>query len=83
MEFDAQELVERFMAMMNSVIESITDPYLILQTVIVGIAYLIAIFLARKSEPVLEEQARKIKDSPESLRIIISLLRRLEWFVFE
>jgi small-conductance mechanosensitive channel len=82
MEFDAQELFDRFMAVANAVTEAVTDPYLILQAVIIGSAYLIASYIARKSEPVLEELARKIKDSPELLRVIISVLRRLEWFYF-
>ncbi|MEX0965394.1 MAG: mechanosensitive ion channel domain-containing protein [Pseudohongiellaceae bacterium] len=82
MEFDATELGERLMGMVTTVTDFITDPYLVIQTVILGCAYLIANYIARRSEPVLEEQARKIKDSPELLRVIIALLRRLQWLYF-
>ena len=37
---------------------------------------------ARQAKPWLESKARKIKDSPELLRIISSTLRRMEWFFF-
>lgn len=70
------------MELVTAVTESVTNPYLILQTVIIGSIYLISVYVRRRSEPIFEEQARKIKDSPELLRVIISLLRRLEWLYF-
>ena len=68
--------------LVTNVTEAVTDPYLVLQVAIMGGAYLIALYIRRRSEPILEEQARRIKDSPELLRVIISLLRRLEWLYF-
>lgn len=82
MEFDAEDLGARLVELVTVVTETVTNPYLIFQTAIIGVVYLIALYVARRSEPILEEQARKIKDSPELLRIIISLLRRLEWLYF-
>lgn len=70
------------MELVAAVTESVTNPYLIIQTVIIGSVYLLALYIRRRSEPILEEQARKIKDSPGLLRVIISLLRRLEWLYF-
>jgi len=40
------------------------------------------LLFARQAKPWLESKARKIKDSPELLRIISSTLRRLVWFFF-
>lgn len=68
--------------LVTTVTEAVSDPYLIFQVAIIGGAYVIALYIRRRSEPILEEQARKIKDSPELLRVIISLLRRLEWLYF-
>jgi small-conductance mechanosensitive channel len=82
MEFDAEELGARLMELVTATTEAVTNPYLILQSAIIGGIYLIAVYIRRRSEPALEEQARKIKDSPEMLRVIISLLRRLEWLYF-
>jgi len=82
MEFDTQQLQARFVEFVATVIETITNPYLVLQTVLIASIYLCAVYIRRRSEPVLEEQVRKIKDSPELLRVIISLLRRLEWLYF-
>jgi len=82
MEFDAEELGARLQGLVTSITETGSDPYLVIQAAIVGSAYLIAVYIARRSEPTLEGLARKIKDSPELLRIIIALLRRLEWLYF-
>lgn len=82
MQFDAQVLGARLLELVTSVTETVSDPFLIFQTAIVGGIYLVARYVAGRSEPILEEQARKIKDSPELLRVIISLLRRHEWLYF-
>lgn len=82
MEFNLQELIARLTAVSTAVVETIADPYVILQVIIIISIYLLAILLGRMSEPKLEVQARKIKESPVLLRVIISLLRRLRWFYF-
>lgn len=82
MEFDAEELGARLLVLVNNVTEAVGNPYLVFQAAIIGFCYLIALYIRRRSEPVLEAQARRIKDSPELLRVIISLLRRLEWLYF-
>lgn len=82
MDFDVQPLVDRLTELGQLTIESITDPYILLQVGIIVGLYLVSLLLARRAEGPLEAQARNIKDSPGLLRVIISLLRRLEWVFF-
>jgi small-conductance mechanosensitive channel len=82
MDLDIQELIDKLTQAGNTFIDSVVDPYVVMQGIIIVAIYLAAILMARRSEPTLEEHARKIKDSPGLLRVIISLLRRLEWFYF-
>jgi small-conductance mechanosensitive channel len=44
--------------------------------------FLPAWFLSNRVEPLLEEQARKIRGMPGTLRIIVAFLRRMEWLFF-
>jgi small-conductance mechanosensitive channel len=46
------------------------------------VIFLPAWLLARKIKPLLKQQARKIKDSPGVLRLIVVFLRRLKWFFY-
>lgn len=82
MEYDLNSLIDRLEALSQSFIDSITNPYLMLEVAIIGAVYLGSLILSRRTEPGLEATARNIKDSPGLLRIIISLLRRLEWVYF-
>ena len=82
MEFDAEELGARLLELVNNVTEAVSNPYLVFQAAIIGAVYLVSLYTRRRSEPILEAQARRIKDSPELLRVIISVLRRLEWLYF-
>ena len=82
MEFDLQELIDRLTALVATTADAIIDPFVIMQAIVIAVIYLLSLFLARKTEPTLEEHARKIKDSPGLLRVIISLLRRVNWLYF-
>lgn len=82
MEYDLNSLIDRVVALAQSLVTSITNPYLMLEIALIGGVYLISLILSRRTEPGLEAAARNIKDSPGLLRIIISLLRRLEWVYF-
>src|ERR1044072_7590800 len=46
---------------------------------IIAVGYLAASFLASRTEPALESQARRIKGNPDLLRVIIAFMRRLKW----
>ncbi|NYJ14110.1 small-conductance mechanosensitive channel [Rhizobium leguminosarum] len=46
---------------------------------IIAVGYLVASFLASRTEPALESKARRIKGNPDLLRVIIAFMRRLKW----
>jgi small-conductance mechanosensitive channel len=52
------------------------------QIAIVAILFVAAKLIARRLEPAIEARARVIKGDPNLLRVIIALLRRLEWVFF-
>jgi len=62
--------------------DQVTQTGNLLQILVIVVIYIISLLFARQAKPWLESKARKIKDSPELLRIISSILRRLEWFFF-
>ncbi len=58
------------------------DLNIVYQLVIIAVLFLPALFLSWRVEPKLEERARGIKGYPGLLRIVIALMRRLEWLFF-
>ena len=60
----------------------VSDPAMLIQIGIVVILFLAALLLSRVVEPVLENQARRIRNMPGLLRFIVAFLRRMEWFFF-
>jgi hypothetical protein len=82
MEMNLQSLLEKIGELAAWTIDQATQPPVIFQVILIALIYFASRLLARRSEPPMEAWARNIKDSPELLRIIISLLRRLEWFYF-
>lgn len=62
--------------------QQLVQPELALQLLLIALIYAPASLLGRKVEPLLEAHARKIKDSPALLRLIIAFLRRLKWFFY-
>ncbi|MDW5318476.1 mechanosensitive ion channel family protein [Rhizobium sp. PL01] len=55
------------------------NEWTVYQGAIVIAGYLVATLLARRIEPSLERNARKIKGNPDLLRVVIAFLRRLRW----
>jgi len=82
MNFDFQSIVDRLTVFMQFLVDQITQKENLLQIFLIVAIYLISLFLDKLTSPLLDAMARKIKDSPELLRFISSLLRRLEWFYF-
>ncbi len=60
----------------------IAQPAILYQIGIAAVLFLAAIVLSRRFEPKLETRARRIKGDPSLLRVVIALLRRLEWVFF-
>ena len=82
MEFDFDAIFNRIQETIEPIVDSFVDPFIIFQLVLILAFYLISMVLARRTEPSLENQARKIKNSPGLLRLIVTFLRQLEWSYF-
>lgn len=82
MNYDFNTLFDSLAGASDRIWETVTNPYLMLEVAIIATIYLVSLSIGRRTEPGLESLARNIKDSPGLLRVIISLLRRLEWVYF-
>jgi small-conductance mechanosensitive channel len=82
MPFDLQIIIDSLIATFQFFKDQVTQTGNLLQILVIVVIYIISLLFARQAKPWLESKARKIKDSPELLRIISSILRRLEWFFF-
>ena len=82
MPFDFQIIIDSLATVFQFLKEQITQTGNLLQILVIVVIYIISLLFARQAKPWLESKARKIKDSPELLRIISSTLRRMEWFFF-
>ncbi len=60
----------------------LTAPWFFYQAGIIAVLYLLAKALSWRIEPRLEERAREIKGHPGLLRVVVALLRRIEWMIF-
>jgi len=79
---NAEELRTKALEYWDIAIGYLSHPELLFQVGLVVLLFLPAWFLSTRIEPLLEEQARKIKGMPGTLRIIVAFLRRMEWFFF-
>ncbi len=82
MPFDLQIIIDSLTTVFQFLKDQVTQTGNLLQILVIVFLYIISLLFARQAKPWLESKARKIKDSPELLRIISSTLRRLEWFFF-
>ncbi len=82
MPFDLQIIIDSLATVFQFLKDQITQTGNLVQILVIVVIYIISLMFARQAKPWLESKARKIKDSPELLRIISSTLRRLEWFFF-
>ena len=82
MPFDLQIIIDSLIAAFQFFKDQVTQTGNLLQILVIVVIYIISLLFARQAKPWLESKARKIKDSPELLRIVSSILRRLEWFFF-
>ena len=73
-----EELMQKFQEFLSL----LEQPVILVQVAVLILSYLLSLLFGSKFEVMLENQARKIKDSPRLLRLAISLLRRSQWIVF-
>ncbi|MCX2725142.1 mechanosensitive ion channel family protein [Roseibium salinum] len=79
---DLDDVVSNVSAWARVFFADLMTPWFLYQVGIVAVLFLIAVLLDRKVEPVLEERAREIRGHPSLLRVIVALLRRVEWILF-
>ena len=73
-----EELKVQVLEYWQIAVEYVSHPELLFQVGLIVVLFLPAWFLSTRVEPRLEEQARKIKGMPGTLRIIVAFLRRME-----
>ena len=73
-----QELVDAG----QSWLEYAMRPWFAYQLVLIALLFLAAKLIARRLEASLEERARQIRGQPAMLRVLVALLRRVDWILF-
>ena len=79
---DFEELKAQALEYWEIAVEYVSHPELLFQVGLIVVLFLPAWFLSTRVEPLLEQQARKIRGMPGTLRIIVAFLRRMEWLCF-
>jgi small-conductance mechanosensitive channel len=79
---DFEELKAQALEYWEIAVEYVSHPELLFQVGLIVVLFLPAWFLSTRVEPLLEQQARKIRGMPGTLRIIVAFLRRMEWLFF-
>lgn len=74
-------LTDRIESTLNWARAIILNEWTLYQLGLIGLGYVLALFLAKRIEPVLEARARRIKGNPDLLRVIIAFMRRLRWLI--
>jgi small-conductance mechanosensitive channel len=79
---DFEELKAQALEYWKIAVEYVSHPELLFQVGLIVVLFLPAWFLSTRVEPLLEQQARKIRGMPGTLRIVVAFLRRMEWLFF-
>ncbi|MBN9674012.1 mechanosensitive ion channel family protein [Roseibium aggregatum] len=66
----------------RGVLNYLLTPWMFYQIAIIAVLFAAARLLKWRIEPRLEERARRIEGHPGLLRVVIALLRRLDWIFF-
>jgi small-conductance mechanosensitive channel len=74
-----EELKAKALEYSEIAVEYMSHPELLFQVGLIVLLFLPAWFLSTRVEPLLEQQARKIRGMPGTLRIVVAFLRRMEW----
>ena len=79
---DFEELKAQALEYWEIAVEYVSHPELLFQVGLIVVLFLPAWFLSTRVESLLEQQARKIRGMPGTLRIVVAFLRRMEWLFF-
>jgi len=75
-------LIAAFQSWIAIVFSYLTAPWFAYQLAIIAVLFAVAKALSLRVEPRLEARAREIQGHPSLLRVVIALLRRVEWILF-
>lgn len=79
---DVRNTIDETLVWISAGFGYVATPWLLYQTIIILCLFLAAKLVARRVEPLLENQARQIKGHPGLLRVMVALLRRTDWILF-
>lgn len=71
----------RVIELWRSLTEYVSQPWFTYQVIIIAALIGVALLISRRIEPRLEQRIREIKNSPALLRVLATLLRRLDWIL--
>lgn len=74
-------LQPRVTELWKDLLEYLGQPWFVYQVLLIAGLVVVAIIVSRRLEPKLEQRARRVKDNRALLRIIATLLRRLDWIL--
>ncbi len=77
-----QALIDRAWELVEAGYQYASLPWFATQAALIISCFVIARFVGNRLEARLEERARAIKGHPGVLRVVIALLRRIDWLVF-
>ncbi len=78
---DWQKLVEGLTSAVSTQLGNLNSPWTLYQAAIIVAAWLLAKWLASRIEPRLEARLRQIKGQPGLLRVLVTVLRRIDWML--
>ncbi|WP_292124382.1 mechanosensitive ion channel domain-containing protein [Mesorhizobium sp.] len=82
MAMDVRDAIDRALVWSSGWFNYATPLWLLYQLAIILTLFLAARFAGRRIELLVEDRARQIKGHPGLLRVVIALLRRIDWILF-
>ena len=79
---ETQGFIGEILYWARALLDYLLTPWFFYQAAIIAVLFLAARVLSWRVEPKLEERARAIKGKPGLLRVVIALLRRVDWILF-
>ncbi|TGQ28592.1 MULTISPECIES: mechanosensitive ion channel domain-containing protein [unclassified Mesorhizobium] len=79
---DVRNAIDESLAWARGWFDYAATPWFLYQAAIIVSLFLAAKLAARRIEPLVENQARRIKGHPGLLRVVVALLRRTDWILF-
>jgi len=79
---DFRDAIDRSLAWAGGWFDYAATPWFVYQVGIIASLFAVAKLAALRVEPLVENQARRIKGHPGLLRVVIALLRRTDWILF-